>query len=299
MTPESVSAHLRTLILGRRIEMHPQVGSTNDLVREAARRGEPEGLVILAEEQVAGRGRLGRVWTAPPGCCILCSVLFRPRFPAEYAFYLTIAASLAIYRVVGSQWSVVSGQRSDPNSKLKTMPSSKAKGQNSKLPTPNTQHPTPTLKWPNDVLIGGRKVAGVLSESEFSGGEWRFAVVGFGINVNLSPAELGELQGVATSLSAELERSVDRAALLARVLEELESLYMLLQNGQFGLVQSQWVGALETIGKRVSVRETSGTVTGRAVRVDPDGALVVREDSGAEKRVLAGVVVARPPTDHR
>src|SRR3954449_4632882 len=88
-TPESVRAYLRTLTLGRRVEIHRQVGSTNDLVKEAARRGEPEGLVIAAEEQVTGRGRLGRVWTAPPGCCILCSVLFRPRFSPQHAAYLT------------------------------------------------------------------------------------------------------------------------------------------------------------------------------------------------------------------
>src|SRR5262245_59198062 len=97
-TPEAIRTNLNTLILGKRIEMREQVGSTNDLAREAGRRGEPEGLVIVAEEQLAGRGRMGRVWTAPPGCCVLCSVLLRPRFPPEQAFYLTIAASLAIYR---------------------------------------------------------------------------------------------------------------------------------------------------------------------------------------------------------
>src|SRR6186997_1507567 len=97
-TPERVSAHLRTLTLGRCVEIHQQVGSTNDLVKEAARHSEPEGMVIAAEEQVTGRGRLGRVWTAPPGCCILCSVLFRPRFSPQQAFYLTAATALAIRR---------------------------------------------------------------------------------------------------------------------------------------------------------------------------------------------------------
>ncbi len=97
---ESIKARLDTMIVGKSIEMHRQVGSTNDLVREAGRLGEAEGLVVLAEEQVRGRGRLGRNWTAPAGSSILCSVLLRPRFSPQQAFYLTIAASLAILRGV-------------------------------------------------------------------------------------------------------------------------------------------------------------------------------------------------------
>src|SRR4051812_40655531 len=100
-TPELISANLNTLILGRKIELYRQVGSTNDIAKEAAGRGEVEGLVVVAEEQLKGRGRLGRRWTAPPGSSILCSVLLRPRFSPEQAFYLTIAAALAIYRAVG------------------------------------------------------------------------------------------------------------------------------------------------------------------------------------------------------
>jgi BirA family biotin operon repressor/biotin-[acetyl-CoA-carboxylase] ligase len=114
------------------------VRSTNDLAREAGRRGEAEGLVVVAEEQVAGRGRIGRAWVAPPGCCVLCSVLLRPRFSPEQAFYLTIAASLAIYRAASAHF-------------------------------PPDDKGAVTIKWPNDVLVRGRKVAGILCESEFGG----------------------------------------------------------------------------------------------------------------------------------
>lgn len=272
-TPEGILAHLGTSTLGRRIEVHPQVGSTNDLAREAGRRGEPEGLVILAEEQVKGRGRLGRVWTAPQGCCILCSVLLRPRFSPEHAFYITIAASLAIYRACVALFD----QEASHNHELNKPQASSLK--------------TPTIKWPNDVLVDGRKVSGVLSEAEFSGHDWAFAVVGFGINVNLRTEQFGELQSVATSLSAELGRPVDRAKLIAHVLQELESLYLLLQGGQFGPVHSQWARALETTGKQVTVREAAGIVEGKTLRVDPDGALVIRTRQGEEKRVLAGDVL--------
>src|SRR5215210_2648277 len=139
-------ARLNTTMLGRRIEVHQWVGSTNDVVREAALQGEAEGLVVLAEEQVTGRGRLGRIWLAPPGCCILCSVLLRPRFSPEHAFYVTIAAALAIYRACKP---LLDRKR-------------RADGQE----TPDSAL---TIKWPNDVLIGGRKVSGVLCESEMEG----------------------------------------------------------------------------------------------------------------------------------
>jgi BirA family biotin operon repressor/biotin-[acetyl-CoA-carboxylase] ligase len=268
-TPESIQSALGTTVIGRQLALYQQVGSTNDLAKEAGRRGEREGLVIAAEEQTAGRGRLGRVWSAPGGCCILCSVLLRPRFSSQYAFYLTIVASLAVYRAC------------------------KALIDEEQIP----QAPTVAIKWPNDVLIRGRKVVGVLSETEFSGEDWSFAVVGFGINVNLSAEELGGLRGAATSLAIELGGPVDRALLLARVLQELESLYLLLQNGQFSAVHSEWVGALETVGKHVMVTEAQDKVSGQAVRVDPDGALVIRTERGDEQRVLAGDVTTAEETD--
>jgi BirA family biotin operon repressor/biotin-[acetyl-CoA-carboxylase] ligase len=269
MTPEAINAALATTLIGRKVEVHLQVSSTNDLALEAARRGEREGLVVLAEEQIAGRGRLGRVWTAPPGCCILCSVLLRPRFPAQHAFHLTMAASLAIYRAIaGTTEESITDHRS--------------------LTTNNS---VLTIKWPNDVMLNGRKVCGVLCESEWSGRDWLFSVVGLGINVNVDRRELGDLQWIATSLSAELGHQVDRVELLARVLYELEGLYFLLQSGQFGAVYSAWAEKLETVGRRVSVRGPEGIIEGKAIRVEGDGALILATDDG-ERRVLAGDVLA-------
>jgi BirA family biotin operon repressor/biotin-[acetyl-CoA-carboxylase] ligase len=259
-TSEALRANLTTAILGLSIEIYKQVGSTNDLVREAARHGESEGLVIAADEQIAGRGRLGRAWRAPSGCCVLCSVLLRPRFSPQHAFYLTIAAALAIYRSIKSL---------SPRSSVLS---------------------TPTIKWPNDVLLGGRKVSGVLCESEFAGRDWVFSVVGFGINVNLSTDELGDLRDSATALSITWGEKVDRTLLLAHTLNELESLYFTLQEGQFGAVYEEWAAALETVGKHITVKAAEESLTGYALRVDPDGALVIRLEGGGEKRVLAGDV---------
>lgn len=274
---EAIASHLSTTLLGRLVEFHEQVGSTNDLVKEAARNGAPEGLVIVAEEQISGRGRLGRNWVAPPGTCVLCSVLLRPRFLPQHAFYLTITASLAIYRAVKKQAS-----------------------------TSGDECPfVASIKWPNDVLLNGRKMSGVLSESEFSGGEWSFAVVGFGININLTSAQLGPLSATATSLLQETGQQIDRAVFLSSVLYELEELYLLLQNGQFSTVYAQWAQALETVGKtvRVVVPQRAGPksahspsdeiIEGKALRVESDGALIVRTEDGQEKRVLAGDLIPR------
>ena len=158
----------------------------------------------------------------------------------------------------------------------------------------NLEPPTITIKWPNDVLIKGKKVAGVLCESEFGHKSWAFCVVGFGINVNINPDGLGALGSNATSLSAELGYSVDRTTLLATVLKELEAIYTLLQGDHFSPVFDEWASALDTIGKRISVNETSGILSGQALRVDAGGALIVRLDSGEEKRVLAGDVLTQP-----
>jgi BirA family biotin operon repressor/biotin-[acetyl-CoA-carboxylase] ligase len=155
---------------------------------------------------------------------------------------------------------------------------------------PNPQPPPVTIKWPNDILIRGLKIAGVLCESEITGGNWAYCAVGFGINVNLSAAELGDLKSTATSMSMELGRSIDRTALLSQVLHELDTLYISLQEGRFSAVFDEWAAALDTIGKRVSVLEPGGMLTGQALRVDRAGGLVIRLDSGDERQVLAGDV---------
>ncbi len=259
-TAQSIQRRLNTLILGKQIDLYPQVGSTNDLAREAGRKGAPEGLVILTDEQVRGRGRLGRTWTAPPSSSILCSILLRPRFSPQQAFYLTIAASLAILRAI-RQIPVVGHP-------------------------PSAVHAA--IKWPNDVLLNGRKVSGVLCESDFSGGDWAFAIVGFGINVNLTRDSFGDLRDRATSLSAELGHEIDRAALLATILTELESCYLSMQNGQFNPIYTEWAASLETLGKQVSVDYGREQITGQALRVERDGSLIIRMPDGTERSVLAG-----------
>jgi BirA family transcriptional regulator, biotin operon repressor / biotin---[acetyl-CoA-carboxylase] ligase len=264
MTEDEIRSALNTTLIGHPLELHEKVGSTNDLAREGGRQGEPEGLVVLAEEQVAGKGRRGRRWVAPPGCCILCSILLRPRFKPQHAFHVTMAASLAI--ATGIEGSIGEATRG-------------ADGQH-----------RVTIKWPNDVLLNGRKVSGVLAESEWVGDEWSFAVVGFGINVNLDPAVLRDVRWQPTSLSAELGREVDRVGLLARVLGEFETLYGLLNGGEFKEIYRRWSDKLEIIGRGVAIEEMGSIMEGEVARVEEDGTLLVAV-TGGMRRVRMGDLV--------
>ncbi len=257
LTPERVRAGLSTRLFGQTIRYHPRVGSTNDLAREQAEAGAPEGLLVLAEEQTAGRGRQGRRWEAPFGSSLLCSLLLRPTFlPPERAFSLTILACLAVARAVERE----TGLR-------------------------------PELKWPNDLLLGGRKVCGILVELGGAAGRMAWAVLGWGLNVNVDfRATL--LEGTATSLAAEAGRPLERLPLLRACLEALETGYEKLRSGGESLLR-EWRGRLVTLGRPVEVVAPEGHFSGRALDVDAAGALLVERADGRVARVLAGDVSVR------
>ena len=239
---------------GRPIIRHAQVGSTNDLAREAARAGAAEGLLILADEQVAGRGQRGRLWLAPPGGAILASLLLRPHTPLVEMFAPTMILGLAV-QAAARAWGAPA-----------------------------------VLKWPNDVLCRGRKLAGILCEAAVSGGRVEWVVAGFGVNVAFDPAAVG-LTDLATSLQVEIPGPPpDREAVLARILAEAEARYDRWQAGDYLAVWTEWQAALVTLGQTVTVDSgDGGIVRGTALRVAPDGALVLATATG-EQRVVAGVL---------
>ncbi len=256
LTPERISAALTTRTLGQIIETYTVVRSTNDLARAAAERGAPEGLLVVADVQEAGRGRRGRVWQAPPGGAILASLLLRPQTPLTQAFAPTMLMALAIMRAAQA-WGVPAG-----------------------------------LKWPNDVLVHGRKLAGILSEGTTRAGFLDFVVMGFGVNVGFDPASL-DLSDRATSLQHELGGPhPDRAVVLGRILLEAEKRYHAWQIGGYALLWSEWASALVTLGTQVRVEVGDGEiVSGTAVRVEYDGTLIVATSSG-ERRVVAGSILS-------
>ncbi|MGZ8764283.1 MAG: biotin--[acetyl-CoA-carboxylase] ligase [Acidimicrobiia bacterium] len=233
-----------------------EVDSTNRYVLDAARAGESEGLVVVADHQRAGRGRLGRTWEAAPGSSLLVSVLLRPRRTVGELHLCTAAVALAMADAVGD----VAGF-------------------------------TPDLKWPNDLLAGGRKLAGVLAEVELdTSGAVRAVVVGIGINVG-EQAVPRDLAATATACDVVAGRSVDRRSLfdvfVRRLAERLDA--------PDPELVADYRARLATIGARVRVERSTGSLEGLAVDVDDLGALVLETEAGSTVTISAGDVVHLRP----
>lgn len=245
-----------TRFLGHPIVYHPVVDSTQALAHQAAQAGAAEGLVVLADEQRAGKGRLGRRWLAPFGASLLLSILLRPHLPVAQAGRLTMCAGLGAAEAVETLTGLAV-----------------------------------QLKWPNDLYLAGKKLAGLLTETSLDGGQLVYAVVGLGLNVNVLFAADDELAATATSLAMVLGREVDRVALLEAVLQRIEARYQDLRHGTSPA--PAWEARLLGMGESVQVTLTQGVMTGTAAGVTPDGALLLQTVDGVMHTIWAGDVTAR------
>jgi BirA family transcriptional regulator, biotin operon repressor / biotin---[acetyl-CoA-carboxylase] ligase len=271
LSTEAIAAALTTRRLGRPVLYFPRIGSTNDVAHERAAAGAAEGLLVIADEQTAGRGRLDRRWWALPGSSLLMSLLLRPALPPSRAGQLTMCLGLAAVEAIEA----VTGLH-------------------------------PALKWPNDLLLGDRKLGGMLTELRLKGERLDYAVLGLGVNMNVTFDEgqttndenssslvirpSSELANTAISLSMVLGREVDRVALLAALLARCEAWYERALAGESP--HAAWAARLDTVGRRVTVATTVGSLTGEAVGVTPEGALLVRDDDAAEHVIWSGDVTA-------
>ena len=233
--------------LGATVHYHSVTGSTNADLMDLARAGAPEGVVVVADRQTAGRGRLGRRWESPPGGNLYMSVLLRPpaTLSPSRAPSFTLAAGVALARTVRA----VTGL-------------------------------TPQLKWPNDVLLGGKKAAGILIEMTSDQECVRELIVGIGINVNIRSSEFpDEVRTIATSLCEHGGRSYSRVELAAALLRELASVYehFLAPDGLAPLL-AEWERWAQLAGRRVEATTTTGPVVGEALGLDAEGRLLVRPD---------------------
>jgi BirA family biotin operon repressor/biotin-[acetyl-CoA-carboxylase] ligase len=243
-------------IVGRDIRVFEQTGSTNDVMDKLARDGVKEGVAVFAELQTKGRGRLGRRWISPARKGLWFSVLLRPDLRPPAATQLTVAAATALVRAIRDQTEL-----------------------------------SPEIKWPNDILIHGRKVAGILTELSAELDHIKHVVLGIGVDVNLNASEFPtDIRKQATSLKIETGRHLNRADLAAAILKELDRDYDHIRNHQFARLADEWEEQCATLGRRVSIQMGERTVHGLAESLDNDGALLLRTEHGRIERIVGGDV---------
>jgi BirA family biotin operon repressor/biotin-[acetyl-CoA-carboxylase] ligase len=246
----------RARIIGREIQVFEETTSTNDVVARLARDGVKEGVVVFAESQSKGRGRLGRRWVSPARKGLWFSVLLRPNIQPQAATQLTIAAATALARAITLQTGIV-----------------------------------PEIKWPNDLLIRGKKIAGILTEMSAEVDHLKEVILGIGIDVNLEASEFpAALRKIASSLRIESGQMVDRAGLAVAILRELDRDYERVKRGEFDVIAEQWQQHCSTIGSQVSIRVGERVIRGRAESLDADGALILRGQHGHLERITGGDV---------
>ncbi|HWW01767.1 MAG TPA: biotin--[acetyl-CoA-carboxylase] ligase [Candidatus Acidoferrum sp.] len=245
-----------TKVIGRDIRVFESTTSTNDVIEKLAHDGVKEGIVVFAELQTRGRGRLGRKWMSPGGKGLWFSVLLRPELAPQAITQLTVASATALRRAIESQTGL-----------------------------------KPEIKWPNDLLLSGKKVSGILTELSAELDRVKYVILGIGVDVNLNAGDFpSELRNAATSLKVELGRSLSRAELAVEILRELDADYARVAGGSFPAVADEWEAHCTTIGREVAIRTGDRQVRGRAESLGEDGALLLRTEHGHLERVVGGDV---------
>jgi BirA family transcriptional regulator, biotin operon repressor / biotin---[acetyl-CoA-carboxylase] ligase len=260
LTELEVGPLLATRDVGRVLHHFESCGSTNAEAFTLAQEGAFHGEVVVAETQTAGRGRRGRSWVSPPGLNVYTSIVVRPEVPPARAPELTLVAAVAA------------------------------------VETLRDAQVNAAIKWPNDLVVGKKKIAGILTELAADAERVQFAVVGVGINLNVDPRTFSsELASLATSAIAERGQDVPRALFVAAFLSNFERWYDLWLDEGFGPVRDAWRTKAQTLGQPVVVKQEPGEWRGVAEDIDESGALLVRTESGL-RRVLAGDVEHLTPS---
>jgi len=243
-------------VIGSEICFFESAISTNAIGMELASQGCPEGVVVMAETQTGGKGRLGRVWVSPPGKNIYMSIILRPSLSPREATALTLLSAV----------SCVSAIR-----RFASVPAS--------------------IKWPNDIMVGRLKLGGILTEIKADIDNIAYAVVGIGINVNLSSSEMpDDIHGIATSVMEQSGELTSRTELAAEILKEFDKWYRLLNTEGKPVIIEEWLSLSGTIGERVQVSAGNRTIEGLAESIDDEGLLILKLDDGSYCKISAGDV---------
>ena len=259
LLPSEIIPLLRTKWMGKKIHYFNTIDSTNSTAYQLALKGAKEGEVVIAESQEKGRGRLGRQWVSPPFLNLYLSVILRPKIPPHQATLITLMAAVAT---------------ADAIKKYTRL--------------------TPSIKWPNDLLLRKRKVAGLLNEIHSETDRIHFVILGMGINLNMDEEGFPkEIRARATSLKRETGRPVSRKTFVSLLLEELERWYGIFLKERGSPLLKAWKARAQIEGRRVRITSFGEVLTGRAVDVDSDGALILMMGDGKRKRVVAGDIEYR------
>jgi BirA family biotin operon repressor/biotin-[acetyl-CoA-carboxylase] ligase len=257
LTPSEIKPLLKTKWIGKKIHYFQSLDSTNSQAYQLALNGAEEGETVIAESQERGKGRLGRHWFSPPFLNLYLSVVLRPNLSPHQASLITLMAAVAT---------------ADAIQKFSGL--------------------LPLIKWPNDILLGGRKVAGLLNEIQSEMDRIHFVILGMGINLNMDEKMFSkEIESVATSLKIEMGQTISRKTFLQFLLQELENWYTIFMKQGSAMILEAWRDRAHLKGKRVKVTSFGETWIGMAVDVDSDGALILEMADGKRKRVVAGDIL--------
>ncbi len=255
LTPEEIQYRLGTKIVGSEIRYYPVLESTNAEAFRAASEGGKDGLVIVTDHQTGGKGRLNRTWFSFRRQSLSLSIVLRPKIVPYLATMLTYLAGIALYETIYAVTAV-----------------------------------KPAIKWPNDILMSGKKVAGVLCELSTETDVVNFAVIGMGINLNVKKNKFPEeIREVSTSLYEETKKRVKRVPFVKELLRQMDYWYsVFLRDGGDKRILSEWKERANIIGNEVKIRSFNEEIEGEVVDVDSYGALIVQQEGGEKKRVIAG-----------
>ena len=257
MTEPETGGEIRTALFDRKIFSLKAVDSTNSYASSLLHTGAEEGTVIVAQVQTAGRGRQGRVWESEEGKNLTFSIILKPDTPAEFSGIISLYAALSVAEVLRALAGI-----------------------------------TPECKWPNDVLAGGRKLCGILSEATLDRGRVASAIVGIGLNVNQTHFP-SSIQPPPTSLLLATGRPFDLKVVLSALLERLEFRYSDLRSRRYDTIIAEWKSLSTTIGRALAVPVGNRMLSGLATGIAADGGLLVQVD-GVEKKILAGDITTLP-----
>jgi BirA family biotin operon repressor/biotin-[acetyl-CoA-carboxylase] ligase len=255
---DAIIRGLGSTIFSRNLILHERIDSTNRLARELALKGAEEGTVVLAEEQTTGKGRLDRVWLSPGHTNLLFTIILRPTLNPDDTFILTMILAVAVIDSVKEM------------SGLDIL-----------------------IKWPNDLCIHQKKLGGILTEFSVRDKRLRHVILGLGLNVNWRPGGNDDIMYPVTSILAESGHMISRNELLSGILKRFEEHYQETLSGKEEDFYMKWNQLSMVIGKDVEIISPDEIVRGKAVRIDRQGALILKDSLGEEKRILTGDVSLR------